>query len=306
MLHSYGAIGCLEKLLDLVADDGFILVNDYGPTQTTREDHFEHQRFSLATFVGVNFPELEEYFGEPTPDGKPARCKVIKPSGDARGIHSRLFSKNPSTETIAEFFKLFSDAAHEKLQEPINNARGCAKAGRFEMASSYYQECCLRLQPRNWVLLNEVAQFLTFQMRDPKAGANLAKIALSLNPTCSAELWNTLGDALYEWGRTAEARGAYEKALSVNAADVRSRFNLAFVHVREKNFDAALKRIAEAFTLDKTGEYRERLMQKMQEVLQHVAHRHQQEYLLLINLVSRYAKKKDETEPPQPAGEKQA
>jgi hypothetical protein len=35
-------------------------------------------------------------------------------------------------------------------------------------------------------------------------------------------------------------------------------------------------------------------MQKLQEVLQHVALKHQQEYLLLINLVSRYAKGKDE------------
>jgi len=40
----------------------------------------------------------------------------------------------------------------------------------------------------------------------------------------------------------------------------------------------------------------------MQEVLDHVSLRHQQEYLLLINLVSRYAKAKDE--PPKP-GEKQ-
>ena len=86
---------------------------------------------------------------------------------------------------------------------------------------------------------------------------------MSLNPTCSAELWNTLGDGLYEWGRTAEARGAYEKALAVNAADaVRSRFNLASVHVREKNFDAALRGIAEALALDKTGEYRERPCRK--------------------------------------------
>jgi tetratricopeptide (TPR) repeat protein len=299
LLHSHGAIRCLERLLDLVADDGFILVNDYGPTQTTRDDDFEHQRFSLATFVGVNFPQLEAYFGDAN------RCKLVKPSGDARGIHSRLFSKNPNSETITRFFECFSDAAHEHLQEPINQARGCAKAGRFELASGYYQEA-LRRQPRNWVLLNEVSMFLTFSMRDPKAGANLAKIALQLNPTCSAELWSTLGDALYEWGRTAEARGAYEKALAVNAADVRARFNLAWVHVREKNFDAALKRIAEAFTLDKTGEYRERLLQKLQEVLGHVAQRHQQEYLLLINLVSRFAKTKAETDTPQPAGDKQS
>jgi tetratricopeptide (TPR) repeat protein len=229
----------------------------------------------------------------------------VHSAGDAeRGIHSRLFSKKAGTETIARFLQSFGDGENKKLQEPIHNARGCAKQGRFEMASSFYQEA-LRLQPSNWVLLNEVSSFLTFQMRDPKAGANLAKIALSLNPTCSADLWNTLGDALYEWGRTAEARGAYEKALTINAADVRSRFNLAFVHVREKNFDAALKRIAEAFSLDKTGEYRERLMHKLQEVLHHVSQRHQQEYLLLINLVSKYAKPKDDAETPPAPGDKQ-
>src|ERR1700687_5473952 len=64
LLHSHGAICCLERLLELVADDGFILVNDYGPTQSTHSDDFEHQRFSLATFVGVNFPQLEAYFVE--------------------------------------------------------------------------------------------------------------------------------------------------------------------------------------------------------------------------------------------------
>ena len=111
-------------------------------------------------------------------------------------------------------------------------ARGYAKHRRVEMASHHYKEA-MRRQPGNWVLLNEVSQFYTFSMLDPKAGANLARIALSLNPTCSADLWSTLGDALYEWGRTAEARGAYEKALAINARDVRARFNLAFCHARE-------------------------------------------------------------------------
>jgi tetratricopeptide (TPR) repeat protein len=149
------------------------------------------------------------------------------------------------------------------------------------------------------VLLCEVSQFLTFQMRDPKAGADMAKVALGLNPTCSAELWNALGDALYEFGRTAEARSAYEKALSVNGADVRARYNLAWVHTREKDFAAALQRIAEALALDKTGEYRERLLQKQQEVVGRQTQRHQQEYLLLINLVSRYAKQ-DKEKPADP------
>ena len=143
-------------------------------------------------------------------------------------------------------------------------------------------------QPGNWVLLNEVAQFLIFRLRDVKAGIDLAKVALSLNPTCSSELWNTLGDGLFEYGRDAEARSAYHKALEVNAADVRARYNLAFVHQREKDYPAALAMIAQGLALDKTGQFGEQLVAKQREVLAHQARRHQTEYLLLVNLVSRF------------------
>ena len=181
-------------------------------------------------------------------------------------------------------------------------ARACMKHGRFELAATFYNEA-MRKQPRNWVLLNEISMFLTFSMRDPKAGIDMAKLALSLNPACSAELWNTLGDGLYEFGRTAEARSAYQKALTVNSSDVRSRYNLAWVHTRERDYPAALASIAEALSLDKTGEFRDRLLHKQQEVLAQLAMRNQQEYLLLINLVSKYAKKQEdkEGEPTKPA-----
>ncbi len=292
LLHSYGAIQSLERLLEMIPADGFILANDYGQTQTSRDDEFEHQRFSLATFVGVNFPLLKTFFA----DG--CRCQVVEPAGDGRGIHSRLLSKKPSSETVTRFFERFGDQAKEKLDEPIQRARACLKAGRFELAASYYREA-LDAQPRNWVLLNEISMFLTFQMRDPKAGIDMAKVALSLNPTCSAELWNTLGDGLYEFGRTVEARSAYSKAQSVNPSDVRSRYNLAWVFAREKNFPAALESIAKALSLDKTGEFRDRLLHKQQEVLAQSAQRNQQEYLLLINLVSKYVKS-DDRKPAEP------
>jgi tetratricopeptide (TPR) repeat protein len=281
-----------------LAPGGFILANDYGQTQIGRDDEFEHQRFSLATFVGVNFALLNAYFAE----GK--RCRYVEPAGEeGRGIHARLLAYTLGEEVYIRFYERFGEAAYKRLQEPIQKARACAKARRFELAAGFYHEA-LHLQPRNWVLLAEVSQFLTFQFRDPKTGADMAKVALGLNPTCSAELWNALGDALFEFGRSEEARSAYEKALAVNAADVRARFNLAWVHTRLKDYPAALQRIAEAFALDKTGEYRDRLLQKQQEVLGLLARRHQQEYLLLINLVSKYAKqgqdKPKEPEEPLP------
>ena len=281
LLLNHGALQSLEKLLGLVADDGFILANDYGPTQTTRDDEFEHQRFSLATFVGVNFPMLKAFFT--------GRCEWREPGGDGRGIHSRLLGRKLGSETATRFYERFSDAAAEELQRPMQQERACLKAGRFELAAGFYQQA-LEKQPHNWVLLNEVSSFLTFSLRDPKAGIDLAKVALSLNPTCSAELWNTLGDGLFEAGRTAEAKSAYGRAQEVNASDVRSRYNLAWVHARERDHASALRMIAEALVLDKSGEYRDRLVQKQQEVLGQLHLRNQQDYLLLINLVSKFQK----------------
>jgi tetratricopeptide (TPR) repeat protein len=282
VLHSYGAIQCLERLLALVQDGGFILANDYGQTQSTDADEFEHQRFSLATFVGVNFPLLRAFFG----DDK--RCRWVEPYEEAGGIHARLLGHKLAGATEVRFQELFGKAAHNQLQEPLVKARECAKVGRFELAATFYQQA-LEKQPHNWVLANEVAMFLTFSLRDPKAGADLAKLALALNPTCSSELWSTLGDALFEWGRYAEARGAYLRAIQINGSDVRARYNLAWVYTREKSYPEALAVLAEGLALDKMGEYRERLLQKQQEVLALQAQRHQQEYLRMINLVSKYA-----------------
>lgn len=290
-LLSYGAIQSLEKLLNLLHENGFILINDYGPTQSTSEDEFEHQRFSLATFVGVNFPLLKTYFVVP------GKAQWIEPGGkDERGIHSRMLGRKIGGDTVTRFLEKFSDAAYKRLQEPIDKARACLKVGRFELAANYYNEA-LERQPSNWVLLNEISMFLTFQLRDLRAGIDMAKVALRQNPTCSAELWNTLGDGLYEFGRTAEARSAYLKALAVNSADVRSRYNLAWVYTREMNFPAALQIIGEAIAFDKTGQFRERLLHKQQEVLAQLTLRNQQEYLLLINLVSKYAKQQDTDKP---------
>jgi hypothetical protein len=128
----------------------------------------------------------------------------------------------------------------------------------------------------------------------------LRERAKSTDPRAREELLEVYG--LF----AAEARCAYEKALSVNAADVRARYNLAWAHTREKEYPAALQRIAEALALDKTSEYRDRLLQKQQEVVARQTQRHQQEYLLLINLVSKYAKQdKDNPADARPLSEHQ-
>jgi tetratricopeptide (TPR) repeat protein len=301
VLHSYGALQSLDMLLGLLHENGLILINDYGSEHMQMGEHFEHQRFSLATFVGINFALLEHYFTEAK------GYRLVEPWGIAGGIHSRLLGRKPPHEAVLRFCKLFGSSEYERLQRPVYQARLYRQHARFELARTEYDRA-VALQPYNWVLLNEVAGFLMTQLRGKKednydgvkAGMDLAKLALAQNPTCSAELWSTLGDGLYDFGRYAEARSAYRKALRVNDQDVRARYNLAFVYLRERNFKGALRMIAEALELDKMGQYRDRLLQKLQEVLVGLTLRNQREYLLLINLVSQYTAARDEPKPAAP------
>jgi tetratricopeptide (TPR) repeat protein len=134
--------------------------------------------------------------------------------------------------------------------------------------------------------MNEVAMYLTFTLDSPAAGIKMAKAALDLNPNCSSELWNTLGDAWFKVGKVAEAKGAYERALRINPSDIRGRYNMAWVHNAERRYRQALAVIAEALAMDETGEYGERLMKKQSEVLQRLAMRNQQRFFLQANRVS--------------------
>jgi hypothetical protein len=167
VLHNYGAIQCLERLLGLVRDDGFILANDYGPTQLAPAEEYEHQHFSEATFIGVNFPLLKAYFT----DAKPHRWS--EPAGERESIHARLLGHQPAPETVARFEECFGKAAWERVEEPARRARELLRTGRLEAAASAFRQA-LAGQPHNWVLLNEVALFLTFPLRDARAGADLA------------------------------------------------------------------------------------------------------------------------------------
>ena len=45
LLVSYGAIQCLTQLLEMIPDQGFVLVNEYGHARLERTEDFEHQRF---------------------------------------------------------------------------------------------------------------------------------------------------------------------------------------------------------------------------------------------------------------------
>ncbi len=98
-------------------------------------------------------------------------------------------------------------------------ARALVKAGRYEAAAGAYRDA-LGCEPKNWMLTDEVARFLTFSLQEPAAGLDMSRAGLALNPTCSADLWDTAGDALFCLGRVDEARDAFLRALAINPNDV--------------------------------------------------------------------------------------
>lgn len=296
VVHNHGAIICLERLLDFLHPKGFILINDYGSAEGSAEE-FEHQRYTGSTFVGVNFALLKDYFesdhdrstgGEqptPAPTAEPVRW--TEPAEGSGRIFSRMLGHDLHPKIVASFRERFGKPACDHLDEPVQKAKTLAGQGRFEVAASSYR-VALERQPWNWLLLGEVANFLTFGLRDPQAGLEVARAALDLNPCCSAELWNAYGDAAFALGRIGLARHTYEQALAVNPDDVAARLNLAWVYLHRKQHAAALRVIAEALARDWRGEYRDRLLQKQAEVLADLALRSREEFQTLLNRVSLY------------------
>jgi tetratricopeptide (TPR) repeat protein len=279
LLHNHGAIQSLERMLGLVRGGGIILVNDYGQAQDLTAEGFEHQRFADATAVGLNFPLLRAYFE------KASRWLEPPVEGTPPSVHARLLGNAIGPETGACFLDRFGPAALVALEAPAQRAREVLQQGRLEAALMLYREA-LERQPANWALMNEVAHFLTYTLRSPAAGVEMARAALARNPCCSADLWNILGDSLFEMGRIDESGEAYRRALQISASDVRARYNLAFVHVHKAEHALALQRIAEALALDQTGSYREGLLRKQSEVLARLDRGRQRDFQLLANRIS--------------------
>jgi tetratricopeptide (TPR) repeat protein len=278
VLHCHGAIRSLAELMELLHDDGFILINDYGQTEASDAEEFEHQRFSHATSIGVNFALLKSYFADLQ------ECCWVEPLGENQHIHSRLLGHRSVSEVSACFEQCFGKQAWDRTDGPWMHARELVQAGRVEAAASGFR-IALDQQPRNWVLMLDVAMFLIHYLHHPKAGVDMAKLALQLNPI-SSDLWNALGEGLFEFGRVEEATQAYLHAERLNTKDVRARYNLACAYEAQKDYAMALQKIAEGIALDWTGQGRERLLRKQVDILARMDQRNQQESQRLANRIS--------------------
>src|SRR5262249_23068585 len=180
-----------------------------------------------------------------------------------------------------------SKAIFDWRTQPIERARHYLQEGRYEAGFTAYREA-LKRQPRNWVLLGEIANFLTLTFHNYTAGLEMAQAGLALNPT-SSDLWNAYGDSLFYLDRIDEAHKAFLHALELNPHDLRARYNLLYTFTRYNDYASALHMIAEGFIRDKTGEYRERFLTKQSEILSHITQHYQTRHHYLTNRFSSLA-----------------
>jgi tetratricopeptide (TPR) repeat protein len=263
VLHNYGAIQCLTQALRLLRRGGFLLVSDYGDSPFDRSAGvYRYQRFGGASAMGLNFPFLRIYFE------RQVECQWIEPGSDYPRLWVRLVGHDLPSMIRDQFQDLFGEAAFDALYAPTARARESAEAGRDAEARERFQ-IALRLQPRNWALMEETAGLLTFKLSDYAAGLEMTATALKINPI-SPGLWNTHGDCLYYLERRDEAHAAYLRALELDPEDVRARYNLSYTLSHRSDQSSALKMIAEALEKDRKGKYADRLLRRQSEILTHL------------------------------------
>lgn len=262
ILLNYGAIQCLEGLLDLVQNSGFILINDYEYKPQTGLAEFQHQVFSNAAFVGVNFSLIRAFFDS-------TGYSWVQPTNGYDHIRSSLLGKDLGTVTARTFLEQYDKTTYDWIHEPWQAASQEVQAGRVEAAMTHYHEA-QRRQPSNWVLINEVASYLTTAFGDPAAGIDMATAAIRLNPN-SSELWNTLGVAYHKAKRFVEAEQTYRKALEVNPDDASAWLNLSRVLRRLRRFRESLIAVANGMYLDHRNTLQCRLKAVQTKVLRSLA-----------------------------------
>jgi len=282
VLVNHGALETLERFLGNMPPEGFVLINDYGPTQREQVQNFcSLQRFGPTVACAINFPLLE-WLCE--------KRKIIttKAVGDERrGIQARLLSRAELPKTRAEFCKAFSQEAHAYYEGPLELARTHANAGRLHEALDAYREAVTR-SPRNWYIIGEAAEFLCLQLKNFDAGLELLRTALGLNPVYSPWLWNVLGDCLYCLERYEDAHEAYLQAARIDPQDVRTNLNLAYTLALFGRLPEALEVIARGLSRDTREAYRARLLEKQRHVLTLMSNRWLREQEQLLRRLNRF------------------
>jgi SAM-dependent MidA family methyltransferase len=254
VILNHGAMDCLRQLATAMDPCGFVLFSDYGVLNSDAPAaHSNAQQFGESQAIGLHFPLMAHYVST-------LGAELVEPaSREPTNLHSRLLIRGAHSATRTVFAEHFG-------ADNWKAARAQVQAGALDEAKAIY-EAALEKHPRDWSLLGEVAEFLIRQASDFNAGLEMARAALALNPWYSTWLWNVYGDAQYGLQMYEEAIAAYKIAEAMSPRDVRTQVNLSYAHAAAGDSESALVAIARGLAGDGSGEYRERLKEKQQQIL---------------------------------------
>ena len=153
ILHNYGAIQYLEASLAMLADGGFVLINDYGQTKDVATDEFRHQRFGQTAAVGINFALLREYFSACE------RGVIHETEKEQESLHSRLLTVKRDSSLSAQFQECFGETYRVGIEKPVERGRELLRHRPSSSGTCQFRQA-LERQPLNWSLMLEVAQLL--------------------------------------------------------------------------------------------------------------------------------------------------
>lgn len=258
---NFAAIASLHKSLNALKTAGLILINDYGATDLEEMQSFSaSQRFGATLATGLNFVHLADYF-------EGLDIDFLAPTAQQMtALQPRLIGRDINKGLRARFLSCFCDATNPTYHESLNAAREAIETGNTAIALNAFTKA-IELNPYDWSLIGEVADFLILEFQEYESGTALAQTALHLNPWYSAWLWNILGDGLYCQDKLDDAHEAYLNAQSIAQYDPRTNLNLAYSFLTKEQFQEALLVIAVGLAHDVNHEYRSKLLDKQEQVL---------------------------------------
>ncbi len=275
MVHSYGALACIESIGKALRPGGFAMLSDYG-TLTPREpgEQIGFQNFGASAALAVNFHQIDGWFA-----GKD--IAYIKPDAEEGQLITRVLYNGPEEQIFDLVDLLFGEARQRALRLPVEAAREMLRANAFEQARQLYGKA-MALQPDNWALSEEVAELLLLGAKDFSDAITLAEMGLGLNPY-SPNLHRIIAEAKFELGDLGGAKNALDQCFALAGDTPYSRLLQAKIAFKSGETREALMAIARGLAADKEADHREALTGLQDEILVDISRQTHADLLLEVN-----------------------
>jgi len=259
MVHSHGALACMENIARALAPGGFAMLSDYG-TITPREpsETIEFQSFGASAAYAVNFHQIDTHFADHP-------VSYLKPDAEEGHLITRVFYNGEADGLAPLVNLLFGEVRQRALRLPVDAAREMLRANAFHAARRLYSKA-MELQPQNWALAEEVAELLLMASKDFADAKALAEFGLSLNPFAPG-LHRIIAEASFEMGDLSGAENALETCLRYAGDTPQARLLEARMRLKSGAHESALLAIAKGLATDRESDHRDALLTLQNDIL---------------------------------------